>query len=78
MAFDVSYTFLDRVIHRIAFLSPAVQLTAADIEKAIFAAAYRDVTISRPVFITSLPRAGTTVLLENTVGAGCHLGVRQR
>jgi len=64
VAFDVSYTFLDRVIHRIAFLSPAVQLTAADIEKAIFASAYRDVTISRPVFITSLPRAGTTVLLD--------------
>jgi hypothetical protein len=64
VAFHVNYTFLDRVIHRIAFLSPAVQLTAADIEKAIFASAYRDVTISRPVFITSLPRAGTTVLLD--------------
>jgi len=64
VAFHVSYTFLDRVIHRIAFLSPAVQMTAADIEKSIFASAYRDVTISSPVFITSLPRAGTTVLLD--------------
>jgi hypothetical protein len=39
-------------------------LTAADLEKSIFASAYRDVTISKPIFITSLPRAGTTVLLD--------------
>ena len=64
MAFHVDYSFLDRVIHRIAFVSPAVQLTAADIEELVFASAYREVTISKPVFITSLPRAGTTVLLD--------------
>lgn len=64
MDFQVDYSPLDRLIHRIAFLAPAVQLTAADIEKAAFSDAYKSARAARPIFITSLPRAGTTLLLE--------------
>jgi hypothetical protein len=47
-----------------AFAAPFVQLTAADIEKMICGASYSTVRASRPIFITSLPRAGTTLMLE--------------
>jgi hypothetical protein len=58
------YSRLDRLTHRIAFLSRIVQLTAADLEKGMFGPRFRDVPVERPIFITSLPRAGTTLLLE--------------
>jgi len=64
VAFQISYSALDRLIHRLAFAAPAVQLTAADIEKAIFRETYSSVKVERPIFVTSLPRAGTTLLLE--------------
>ena len=64
MAFEVNYSRLDRLIHRLAFYTPGIQLAAADIERAAFARSYRQASPSQPIFITSLPRAGTTVLLE--------------
>jgi hypothetical protein len=60
----VNYSALDRLIHRFAFAVPLIQQTAADIERATFGAVYKDVVATRPIFITSLPRAGTTLLLE--------------
>ena len=59
-----NYSALDRAIHRLAFSSRALQFTAADVEKALFAARFRDTPVVSPIFITSLPRAGTTLLLE--------------
>lgn len=58
-----AYSGLDRLLHRIAFLSPEVQKTAAEIEDRIFARRLDGIETRPPVFITSLPRAGTTVLL---------------
>ena len=57
-----AYSRLDRLVHRIAFSAPAVQLAAADIEKTAYKARYKSASADRPIFITSLPRAGTTVL----------------
>lgn len=64
MAFEVNYSRLDRLFHRVAFVAPSVQLTAADIEKTAFGAVYDAVEVVKPVFVTSLPRAGTTLTLE--------------
>lgn len=64
MASELNYSFLDRLIHRIAFAAPSVQLSAADAENVLFRAAFEGVAGGRPIFITSLPRAGTTLLLE--------------
>ena len=63
-AFNVNYGKMDRLLHRVAFFSPSVQLTAADMEKAAFSKAFADVKAEAPIFITSLPRAGTTLMLE--------------
>lgn len=64
MSRQQDYSLLDRAIHRLAFSSRAIQLSAADIEHSLYGKLYLDVPASKPVFITSLPRAGTTLLLE--------------
>jgi len=59
-----AYSGVDQLTHRIAFAGPAVQLTAADLEDRLFAKSIRETSTEPPIFITSLPRAGTTILLE--------------
>src|SRR6185436_9488480 len=58
------YSGVDRALHRIAFATYEVQADLADIEDRLFASHLSPITNQRPVFITSLPRAGTTLLLE--------------
>jgi hypothetical protein len=65
MSDDASdYSLLDRAIHRLAFVSPAIQETAADIESVLYGKFFNQRTITKPIFVTSLPRAGTTLVLE--------------
>ncbi|MCB2114109.1 MAG: sulfotransferase [Parvularculaceae bacterium] len=59
-----SYSFLDRCLHRLAFAHPIVQRALGEIESDIFARQYADQSSAKPVFVTGLPRAGTTLLLE--------------
>lgn len=47
-----------------AFASPAAQRSLADLEDRLFARRLATVTVERPVFVTGVPRAGTTLLLE--------------
>jgi len=61
---ELNYSLLDRIVHRLAFSSRAVQVTAADVEASLWGERFRHIPVERPVFITSLPRAGTTLLLE--------------
>jgi hypothetical protein len=61
---------LDRMIHWLAFTSPAVQLSAADLEASLYANRFRGIKVERPIFVTSLPRAGTTLFLELLTGVG--------
>lgn len=63
-----NYPALDRILHRIAFQTPSAQLAIADIEDRLFAKPLARCTAERPVFITGLPRAGTTMLLECCAG----------
>lgn len=64
MAFDVSYSRTERAVHKLAFARPAVQLAAADIENTAFGRSFAGANAGRPVFVTSLARAGTTMVLE--------------
>ena len=64
MALQLNYSLPDRMLHRLAFAAAPVQLAAADVERMLFAATYDGASGARPVFITSLPRAGTTLMLE--------------
>lgn len=68
MRFQDRYSRLDRSLHRLAFSSIEFQKALADIEDRLYTGRLRGVRIDRPVFITALPRAGTTLLLE-TLGS---------
>lgn len=64
MSWTEQYTALDRAIHRMAFANTGIQMAVADIEEVAFRAQLKDVPCKAPVFVTSLPRAGTTLMLE--------------
>ncbi len=59
-----AYSGLDRFIHRVAFGNIGVQTALADLEDILFASRLASVSVQAPVFVTALPRAGTTLLLE--------------
>lgn len=59
-----SYSKLDRLMHRVAFGHRSVQKVLSEMEASAFGQEWQDVSVDRPVFITSLPRAGTTLLLQ--------------
>jgi len=64
------YSRLDRFLHRAAFSNLGLQKSAADIEDRLYARRLCKVDITAPVFVTALPRAGTTILLEALAAAG--------
>lgn len=60
----MNYSVLDQWMHRIAFGAPDLQQNLAAIEDKVHGKSLRDIELLPPVFITGLPRAGTTILLE--------------
>lgn len=64
MEFADRYSAVDRLLHRLAFATAEVQVELADIEDRIYRKELADVPVRAPVFITALPRAGTTLLLQ--------------
>lgn len=64
MSFENRYTFLEKWLHQIAFSTGPIQASVSDMEDRIYAKQLQDIGAERPVFITALPRAGTTVLLN--------------
>lgn len=51
-------------MHGLAFGHLGLQKMLASLEDDLFAKRFRDIEVDAPVFITSLPRAGTTLLLD--------------
>lgn len=51
-------------MHRVAFAHPSVQKVLADIEASRYQEEWLNQPVSKPIFVTSLPRAGTTLLLQ--------------
>jgi hypothetical protein len=70
MAFENRYSALDRLLHNLAFSTRKAQIGMADLEDVIFRDRLARQELDRPLFITALPRAGTTLLLELCVGSG--------
>lgn len=61
---EVPYSALDRALHNQAFSSPGLQKGLAGIEDRLWRRKIANTRAERPVLVTSLPRAGTTILLE--------------
>ena len=70
MKSESRYTALDRALHRMAFSTIEIQKGLADLEDKVYSKNLARVEIDRPVFITSLPRAGTTLLLDVIASTG--------
>lgn len=64
MSVDVPYSSLEQFLHRLAFRHVGVQELMVDIEESLLGSCWTGVRANRPVFVTSLPRAGTTIVLE--------------
>lgn len=64
------YSFVDRMLHRMAFANPVIQRAIGEIESDLYADKYKNFSTSRPIFVTGLPRAGTTILLELLYATG--------
>jgi hypothetical protein len=59
-----NYSRLDRTLHRLAFSNLEIQKSLADMEDRMHAKRLESIAMEKPVFITALPRAGTTLLLD--------------
>ena len=57
------YSRLDQFLHKLAFSGSFVQQTLTELEDSLFGKELATASSRNPIFITSLPRAGTTVLL---------------
>ncbi len=58
------YGRLDRLFHRIAFAAGPGQRALGELEASLFGETLEEITLEDPVWITALPRAGTTILLN--------------
>ena len=66
--FSNNYSIIDRLVHNLAMGQTEVQKLLSGLEDKWFDKAGTDITAVAPVFITSLPRTGTTLLLELVAG----------
>ncbi len=62
--FKSNYSKANKILHRFAFGSQRAQIILADMEDDLYKSRIKGVEIHEPVFITGLPRAGTTTLLD--------------
>lgn len=62
--YEIRYSFFDRALHYIAFKAITPQLALADVEDSFFGKQLEGIETNSPVFITGLPRGGTTLVLD--------------
>ncbi len=61
---EVPYSPLDKALHTYAFTSPDRQKRLGSLENRLYRRRIDPDLAARPVFVTSLPRAGTTIMLN--------------
>jgi len=64
------YSFVERFLHFSAFKSWSFQQSLSKMEDRLYKNDHRRIDSEKPVFITALPRAGTTLLLEILIESG--------
>jgi len=70
MSFASNYNYTDRILHYIAFSAPFVQKILSELESDLFKNHLNTVKSHHEVFVTGMPRSGTTLLLELLYGTG--------
>ncbi|SFQ63708.1 Sulfotransferase family protein [Roseivivax halotolerans] len=61
---EVPYGPMEQALHNFAFASPARQRRLGALETRLYSSWIDEGRAARPVFVTSLPRAGTTIMLN--------------
>lgn len=69
-AFENAYSGNDQRLHQLAFASLSLQVSLNGLENKCFARRMEKGSVDNPVFVTGLPRSGTTLLLELLVNTG--------
>jgi hypothetical protein len=64
MSFAENYSFIDRSLHHLAYSVPGVQTLLSEIESDIYKKELQQINSDKEVFVTGLPRSGTTLLLD--------------
>lgn len=64
MSLSGDYSLIDRCLHYIAFCHPIIQKALCEIENDLFSKKFAGVTSNNEVFVTGLPRSGTTLILD--------------
>ena len=64
MSLSSDYSLVDRILHYLAFSHPMVQKVMCEIENDLFGNKFKNLKSTRSIFVTGLPRAGTTLLLN--------------
>lgn len=64
MSFAKNYNVIERLLHQVAFAAPFIQKVLCELENDLFKRRLNGVTSRHEVFVTGLPRAGTTLILE--------------
>lgn len=62
--FESQHSTFDQFLHHIVFGTWSLQVSLSNLETRIFKKHVDTIPLSKPVFITGLPRAGTTLLLD--------------
>lgn len=70
MNFKDRYGFFDRLLYDIASRTGNAQRALADVEEFLYRDRLESVRLHLPVFITALPRSGTTILLKLLYDSG--------
>lgn len=70
MSLSKGYSAVDRALHHVAFTVPGVQRALADLETDLYRRQLAAVVSRDEVFVTGVPRAGTTLVLELLYGTG--------
>ena len=65
---EVPYGPMEQALHNFAFASPARQKRLGALETRLYRGRIDPARAHRPVFVTSLPRAGTTIMLNALAG----------
>lgn len=64
MSLAKNYNFLDKTLHHLAFGVPGLGNMMADLESSLFKKELTGIESKNEVFVSGLPRSGTTLLLE--------------
>lgn len=70
MSLKINYNFIDRMLHSVAFSIPFIQRELGSLETDFYKNKFSSIKLKNEVFVTGLPRSGTTLILQILFNTG--------